>query len=223
MSSSPNSPKLLKGGIVVIPSGASPAPRVIALQYNPHTLTRSVQPQWYEPQQGAQGEQRMRFKGPAIETINLEAEIDATDELEVAERDSDSVKYGIHPQLAALETLIYPTTAQLTTRNQQAHAGTLEIVPPESPLTVFVWSKSRIAPVRLTEFSITEEFFDPDLNPIRAKVSLGMKVLTVDDLKFEHPGGKLFMAYLQKKEELARNGLKGRFGTLGITAADVIR
>lgn len=184
--------------------GGTTMSRVIALQYNPQTLTRSVQPQWYEAQQGAQGEQRMRFKGPAVETINLEAEIDATDQLEHPERNQDTIEYGIHPQLAALETMIYPTGQQLETRNRQANAGTMEIVPPEAPLTVFVWSKSRIAPVRLTEFSITEEFFDPDLNPIRAKVSLGMKVLTVDDLKFSHPAGQLFMAYLQNKETLAR-------------------
>ena len=54
-----------------------------------------------------------------------------------------------------------------------ANAGTLEIIPLEQPLTLFVWSKSRVVPVRLTEFSITEEAFDPNLNPIRAKVSLG--------------------------------------------------
>ena len=48
----------------------------------------------------------------------------------------------------------------------------------EAPLTLFVWSAQRIVPVRITEFSITEEAFDPALNPIRAKVSLGMRVLT---------------------------------------------
>ena len=73
----------------------------------------------------------------------------------------------------------------------------------ESPLTLFVWSKQRIVPVRLTDLSITEEAFDPNLNPIRAKVSLGMRVLSVDDLGFDHKGGSLFMVYLQQKERLA--------------------
>ena len=54
-----------------------------------------------------------------------------------------------------------------------------------APLTLFIWSKNRIVPVRLTDFSITEEAFDPELNPIRAKVSLGMRVLNVDDLGFD--------------------------------------
>ena len=80
-----------------------------------------------------------------------------------------------------------------------ANAGTLEIIPLEQPLTLFVWSKSRVVPVRLTEFSITEEAFDPNLNPIRAKVSLGMRVLNVDDLGFAHPGGRMFMSYLTQQ------------------------
>jgi hypothetical protein len=68
---------------------------------------------------------------------------------------------------------------------------------------LFVWSKSRVAPVRLTEFSITEEAFDPNLNPIRAKISLGMRVLNVDDLGFQHPGGRMCMTYLTNKEQIA--------------------
>ena len=87
--------------------------------------------------------------------------------------------------------------------DQMANNGTLEIIPLEQPLTLFVWSKSRVMPVRLTEFSVTEEAFDPSLNPIRAKVSLGLRVLTVDDLGFSHPGGRMFMTYLGNKEQLA--------------------
>ena len=52
----------------------------------------------------------------------------------------------------------------------------------EAPLTLFVWSAQRILPVRITEFSVVEDAFDPTLNPIRAKVSLGLRVLTVDEL-----------------------------------------
>jgi hypothetical protein len=217
MTTSPNSPKLLKGGIVVLEPGGTTVQRVISLQYNPDTLTRSIAPQWYSGQQEADGEKRMRFKGPAQETIKLEAVIDATDHLEFPNQFPTAIELGIHPQLAALETLVYPTSRELIDQNDRANSGIMEIVPPESPLTVFVWSKSRIAPVRMTEFSITEEFFDPDLNPIRAKVSLGMTVLTVDDLRHSHPGGKLFMAYLQNKEALARRSLKGDFASLGIS------
>ncbi len=87
----------------------------------------------------------------------------------------------------------------------------------ESPLTLFVWSKSRVLPVRLTEFSITEEAFDPNLNPIRAKVSLGMRVLNVNDLGFDHRGGNLFMTYHQQLERFPDMSRGGEFSDLGIT------
>ena len=86
----------------------------------------------------------------------------------------------------------------------------------EAPLSLFVWSKNRVLPVRITELSVTEEAFDPNLNPIRAKVSLGMQVLSIDDLGFDHRGGSLFMSYLQQKEALAAKHQGGTFGALGI-------
>ena len=86
-----------------------------------------------------------------------------------------------------------------------------------APLTLFVWSRNRIVPVRITDFSITEEAFDPSLNPLRAKVSIGMRVLSVDDLGFNAKGGNLFMAYLQNKEQLASKNRAGTLSALGLT------
>src|SRR3712207_8552610 len=79
--------------------------------------------------------------------------------------------------------------------------------PPRSTLLPYTtlfrsWSKQRILPVRLTDFSVTEEAFDPALNPIRAKVSLGMRVLTVDDPGFAHKGGSLFVKSEEHTSEL---------------------
>jgi hypothetical protein len=155
------------------------------------------------------------LKGPPAETIKVDAEIDATDQLEIA--DGTAKQVGLHPQLAVLELIVYPTSAQLQNNNSLAQAGTLEIAPMETPLTLFIWSKQRILPVRLTDFSVTEEAFDPALNPIRAKVSLGMRVLNVDDVGFAHKGGSLFMSYLQNKEQLATRTQGGAFSALGIT------
>jgi hypothetical protein len=161
----------------------------------------------------------LRLKSPAVETLKLEVEIDAADQLEFPDRNPDAASSGIQPQLAALEAQLYPTTAQLTRNHQMAASGTLEIVPKEGPLALFVWSKNRILPVRITEFSVNEEVFDPALNPIRAKVSLGMRVLTVDDLGFTHRGGNLFMSYLRQKETLARKGTTMSLGEMGIDAS----
>ncbi len=127
-----------------------------------------------------------------------------------------TAELGLYPQLAALETIVYPTSGELQSANALAQSGTLEISPAESPLTLFVWSKTRILPVRITEFSITEEAFDAALNPIRAKISLGMRVLSVNDLGFGHKGGSLFMAYLQAKERLASLCPRRATAALGI-------
>lgn len=215
MSSFPNSPMLLKGGIVLIDPTTAAIQRIITLQYNPDTLTRTLQPQSVDPTAKDRSE-ALRLKGPAVETFKLEAEIDGTDQLEFPQQNPGATQFGIFPQLAALETIVYPTSAQLLAANSLAQSGTLEIAPMEAPLTLFVWSKSRVVPVRITEFSITEEAFDALLNPIRAKVSLGMRVLSVDDLGFDDKGGNLYMVYQQQKEQLASMAQGGTLGALGI-------
>lgn len=216
MSGFPGSPRILKGGIVLIDAASSAVLRVIALQYNPDSLTRSLQVQPISADGGDRSEV-LRLKGPPVETLKLDAEIDATDQLEFPEQNSGVASSGIFAQLAALETMVYPTSAQLRGNDLLARIGTLEIVPMETPLALFVWSKVRILPVRITEFSITEEAFDTALNPIRAKVSLGLRVLTVDDVPSGHKAASLFMSYLQQKEQLAGSSASQPLSALGIT------
>lgn len=213
MSSFPGSPKSLRGGLVLIDDQTGAVQRIIALQYNPDSLSRSLQIK------GASGDsgdhlEALRLKGPPVETIKVEAEIDATDQLELA--DSQSTQVGLHAQLAVIETIVYPLSSQLIANNDQASFGSIEIVPMAGPLTLFVFGPNRIVPVRITEFTITEEAFDTSLNPIRAKISLGLRVLTVDDLGFNGKGGSLFMSYLLTKEQLASQSKAGTFAMLGI-------
>lgn len=210
----PNSPRLLKGGLVVIDAESGAIQRVIALQYNPDTLSRTLQPKSASVDTADRSE-ALRLKGPAVETFKLEAEIDASDMLERG--DTSVGEVGIYPHLAVLEALVSPTSTQLSDLNRLGNSGTLEIAPMVSPLTLFVWSKSRVTPVRVTDLSITEDAFDPNLNPIRAKVSLGLRVLTVDDLGFDTKAGNIFMAYLRNKEQLANRYKAGALSALGIT------
>lgn len=214
MTTFPNSPRLLKGGIVLIDADTSAVRRIVVLQYNPDTLSRTLQPQTVK--ESGDRSEAMRLTGPPVETIKLDAEIDATDQLEFPDQNGATIEFGVQPQLAALETIVYPTSSQLLSNNSMAQAGMLEILPMMSALPLFIWSKSRIVPVRITDFSITEEAFDPALNPIRAKVSLGMRVLSVSDLGFDNKGGSLFMAYQQQKEQLAGRSLGGALSLLGI-------
>ncbi|MGI9182854.1 MAG: hypothetical protein ACR2H9_20445 [Longimicrobiaceae bacterium] len=213
MTTFPNSPRLVKGGIVLLDPRSAEIRRIIVLQYNPDSLSRTLQSQAVELG-GQNRSEAMRLKGPPVETIKLEAELDATDQLEVSSAAAGQV--GVLPQLAALESLVYPSSQQLLANDALARQGRLEITPMEAPLSLFIWSRSRIVPVRVTDFSVTEEAFDPALNPIRAKVSLGLRVLSVDDLGFQHRGGSLYMAYQQQKEQLAARSAAGALSTLGI-------
>ena len=214
MSGFPNSPRLVKGGIVTMDPDTSAVQSVIALQYNPDSLSRTLQIQAIQGGQDGVRVDALRLRGPAVETIKIEAELDATDQLE--QQNPTAMQHGLQPQLAQLEMLVNPTVETLESDDSLANAGTLEIIPLEQPLTLFIWSKSRVVPVRLTDFSITEEAFDPNLNPIRAKVSLGLRVLSVDDLGFQHPGGRMFMTYLTNKEQLASQAKNVAISVLGL-------
>lgn len=213
MTTFPNSPRTVKGGIIVVDAKSGNTLKMISLQYNPVSLQRS-----YEPQGFGDGSEPLRINGPAIETLSIEAEIDATDQLEFPDSNQDAVTHGIQPQLAALESLINPTSEQLNNNNRLASAGTLEIAPMEMPMALFIWSKNRVVPVRIRTFSIAEESFDTKLNPIRATVSLAMQVLNVNDLGFSHKGGSLFMNYLQNKERLADKTGGGTLSDFGISS-----
>jgi hypothetical protein len=212
------SPRLIHGGIALIDPQSGVVGRVIALQYNPETLSRTLQAQAIGGD-GADRSQALRLKGPPVETYKLEAAIDAADQMETG--DTTVSQVGILPQLAALELLIYPTSAQLESAHSDAGHGMLQIAPAESPLTLFIWSRNRVVPVRITEFSITEEFFDPQLNPIRAKLSLGMRVLSVSDLGFDHRGGMFYMRYQRAKEDLAKRSTQAQNAALGIQEGDL--
>lgn len=203
MTTYPNWPKLQKGYILVIDQSSSQE-TVIEFQYNPDTLTRKVTAQSVQAGSNADRLEALRLTGPPQETISLEIEIDATDQLEKVQSASDSaVQLGIHPALAALEVLLYPQYQQVSKNEGNAARGMIEIIPFEAPLTLFVWGKNRTVPIRLTSFSITEESFDADLNPIRAKVTLEMQVLTYYDLGFDNKGGQAFITYHQNKEHWA--------------------
>jgi hypothetical protein len=199
---------LIKGGLVVLDAATGVVKRTIALQYNPDTLSRSYTVQGAGGDGGGERAQPFRLKGPAIESIKIEALIDATDGLDQPDQNANTVRFGIAPQLAVLEALVHPTTTELETLASLSKSGTLEILPPEAPLVLFVWSASRVVPVRVTELSITEDAFDPLLNPIRAKVNLGLRVMSTDDLGFDHKGGTVFLSYLRAREALA-----GKTGT----------
>lgn len=211
MSSFPGSPRLIKGAII----GAdkfNPLASVIVFQYNPDTMTRRLEART-SGGDNADRSEALRLSGPPKETITLSIEVDATDQLETA--NPLAVASGINPTLAALEMLFYPKSAYVLSNLTAAQSGFIEIVPVEAPLTLFVWGPTRVLPVRITSFSITEEAFDTVLNPTRAKVDLTLQVLSYFDLKKTNPGFSLFMAYQIAKEAMATTNVFNSVQNLG--------
>lgn len=201
MTTFPGSPRLPKGAIVALDASSNVVVSTIAFQYNPEKITRTLNAQTETSDQSSRSE-ALRLKGAPVETIKFnEVEIDATDQLEKGE--NIAVTYGIYPQLSALEILIYPKSSDVKTKMDNAGSGNAEIIPYEAPLTLLVWGKNRVLPVRLTEFTINEQAFDVNLNPIRATLALGFRVLSYNDLPWTKRGSNLFFNHHVAKEQLA--------------------
>src|SRR5205807_9522031 len=112
----PRSPKLLKGGLVVYASqDPGPPPQVIIFQYNPEQMSRTLAMRAAprDPSNvGAAREDVLRVLGPPVATITLAIELDAVDQLAAPDQNQSTVENGLHPVLATLEMLLYPTTEQ---------------------------------------------------------------------------------------------------------------
>jgi hypothetical protein len=197
----PGSPKTLVGGFVLMDAEGKTVLRTVTFQYNPDTVSRTLALRGAKAESGDRLE-ALRLIGPPVETIKVEIELDATDRLEHPDRNAETVANGIAPELADLETIISPATSDVVAAGRMADTGTLEVLPLPSPLVLLVLGSNRTLPVRVTDMSVVEEAFDTKLNPIRARISLGLRVLSTDDLAFGSKGAELFLAAARRREQL---------------------
>jgi len=193
----PGSPKIMKGALVAY-QPPQQSPTVIVFQYNPEHLTRSVSGR---PAGGSGRGDALRTDGPPEETISVAIEIDATDQLETGA--GPAAEVGLHPVLAALEGLLYPALSAVQANQALAASGGAAILGEPSPLAFFIWGPSRILPVRITSMSIAEQAFDTRLNPILARVDLGLRVMTYRDMETTNPGYWVYWAAFSQKEAMA--------------------
>jgi hypothetical protein len=141
----------------------------------------------------------LRLKGPPVETIKLDAEIDATDDLERPDVHPVAAELGIAPQLAVLETLLYPPSARLVANNSLQAVGTLEITPYEAPQPCQWLSRAHHglrSPRRL----------DARLNPLRARSACPCAFRSTT--RFDTKGGALYLMY-PGEERLAQGAPAG--------------
>jgi hypothetical protein len=202
-------PRPIRSGIVLVDPRLGIPLRVIVMQFNPDTLSRTLTPQTTTGESGDRSE-ALRLTGPAVETWQFDADIDATDQF------VRPTPNGIQPELALLELLIHPPVTRLIANELLAARGTIEITPIQSPLTLWVWGGKRVLPVRITQLTINETYFDPELNPVRAAVTVEFRVLNSNDLTTGTLGYDLFLAHLAQKEVLAETAAPYGLSVLGI-------
>src|SRR5262249_57740772 len=136
-----------------------------------------------------------RVAGPPLDTISVAIDRQAGDQLAAPDQNSAAAEHGLHPALATLELLMYPPTLNAQKIEEQAARGQVQVSPADLPLVLLVWGKSRVVPVKLTSFAVSEDAFDKRLNPIAAKVELGMQVLTYMEFTDSSIGRDAFIAY----------------------------
>jgi hypothetical protein len=183
------SPKLARGALVqLVEDVVRVLPSVIPFQYNPETLSRKLTP-WnpFEIDQTARGQIAPTAQPfDPKESMSLEIHFDAADQLE----DSDPIAalVGVADRIAAIEKLLLPTQGPLGDLLGAAAALADVAQPPQRPsvpVALLVWGPGRILPVRVTDYSIDETTFLPSLQPLTAKLSLSLEVLTPDVFRCE--------------------------------------
>jgi len=180
-----NSPKLSRGALVqLVDSVIGIEPSIVPFQYNPMTLSISIAP--FNPNEVEQsGRGQIAPTSQPYEpkrTITAEIELDATDQLE------DEMPGGIEDRLAALEQLLMPSEGLVGELISAVGQLTGNPPPPKRssvPIALLILGPGRILPVRITSYSVEETQFLPTLNPMMAKVSLSLEVLTPDVFRCE--------------------------------------
>jgi hypothetical protein len=202
------SPRLLKGALVVFETQAPIPTNLIVFQYNRDTMTRSFQAAGGTASNVEQGAGDTQPRLPPIESFQMTVDLDASDQLELPGSNPVTVATGLHPTLAALELLLYPPSTMLILNKVLSLAGSSLISPATAPLVVLVWGPLRVVPVRVVSLGVTEQAFDQRLNPILARVTLGLRALTFPELvEAGTPFDMLGIVNQIAKEVLARTNI----------------
>ncbi len=170
------------------------------------------------------------------ETFSLTLELDAADALEHPDAHPVAALAGVADRIAAIEMLCYPpgqsalggllnvsVSVSVGSSGLSASIGAgakADVLPRNAvPIILFFWGPGRIVPVRITTFSVEEQQYSPLLYPIRAKATLGLKVLDENQLVNVEGGGgrRLGRRYRQgllhvhaRSEKSARHGQRGQ-------------
>ena len=201
---------LMRGALIEYGSDImGPIPNVVIFQFNPETLTRTVQ----IPSRPASATARETTQAgePSVEKITLKASFSAADEF--GENKVLARLFGVGTRLAALEKMVYPSNdllaaigAALGIGGDAGEPGRQAIPRQKLPRILFIWGPYKILPVVLESMSITEQQYDFLLNPVQAEVSITMAVNAVDKCSDDGVGkGALTYSNMAKDAQAMAN------------------
>lgn len=162
-------------------------PNIVAFQYNPATITRTLEP-WnpFEVDQANRGAQSPTVQPyEPQEKFSFTLEMHAADGMELG--NPVTRVSGVASQIAALKKLTQPSQGLLGDLVASANAlagkspGATER--PSVPVVLMILGPGIIYPVRITSFSVEQKEFNPLLYPIQASVQIEVSVLTPDTFK----------------------------------------
>jgi hypothetical protein len=191
---------------------------IVFFQFSPESVGRDI----VIPSKDLKTETKQAGTEP-IEQISFAAHFDAGDLLN--QDDLVTKVAGIGPQLAALEKLVYPITAESSAIGfaldkvgdlipDTKSKSTIPIPRKNYPQILLVWGLTRFLPVDISSLKISELRYDKQLNPIRAEVNITLSVLQENDC----------MDYIAKGALKATNSLKDSAALLnfGRTGKDLV-
>jgi hypothetical protein len=204
-------PRVLKGALVQVAEGVGAwTPNVVAFQYNPASLSRSIEPSQGRPTNG-------ESSGPAPatqprepkETIELSLELDASDDL--GDGHPVALAVGVADRIAAIEKMLLPTKGLFADLAAASSAlfGQPGPAPerPTVPIVFLTWGPGRLLPVRIAAYSIEEQAFSASLHPIHASVTVSLEVLTPSQFGCAHGPVVDFAKAAYRLHRLQQEGL----------------
>jgi hypothetical protein len=159
---------LMSGALVRISRTNVLDKTLVLFQYNPETMTRSLEASYYNKSS------RDLLAGPAKQTISLKIQFEASDQ-------AWSSLTGVLPPLAGLEMMVNPSALDLVAYKLKLMSGSLKAVPPAAPRILFVWGPARVLPVFIKSLSIKEQMFNSLLTPMTAEVDLSLEVCPIKE------------------------------------------
>ncbi len=183
---------LLRGAFVEYSGDfLGPIPNLVVFQFNPEELSRTINiPATTAGSSGTAEADSGTTGSSPTESFTLTAKFSAADDLGKGGAVSAIPRvFGIGPQIAALEKMVYPggplsgligeAIDKIGGSSPSTEPADRDIPRQSLPRILFIWGYTRVLPVRIKSMTITEQKFDAFLNPVQVEIQIGLDVVNL--------------------------------------------